>query len=559
MRKGFQSLLRFLDRFRRDRSAAVTIMMAASLTGLLATTALAVDMGSIYLAKRELQGTADAAALAAVDMMASPNTAAEQVIAANHLANAQVASLVPGTYTPDGTLTPTQRFVPATPVPNAVQVTLAQSVPLFFGNVITGRGTTRITATATAARIDYAAFSIGTRLAAVQGGLPNALLKALTGTDLNLSVADYNSLVGTQINLLTFSQALATRLNLTAASFNDTLNAKATLPQALSALADAAGNPAAAAALQNLALKVPPTTVQLSNLINLGPYGSQDHADPSTAISADGYSIVREMLQLANGQRQVSADLGATIPGVTSTNLSLAMGERQEHSPWLTVAQDGTVTVRTAQARLYLDTNLAALGLASVHLPIYTELAEAQAKLASISCQGQGKTTVALNVLPSVGSVAVANVTPSQLSNFTTPVSEQQATIAQLLPVLPGLPVTNVVAKTHLDLGGSNAGWQQTSFSPADIAAHTIHTLSTGDLTQGVASSLLNKTTLTAQVLGTPVNLSSLTSTVGALLAPLAPALDSLLDQVTDLLGVHVGQADVGIDGVRCGTPSLVA
>ncbi len=562
MGKGFPNLLRFLDRFRRDRSAAVTMMMAGSLTALLTATAFAVDMGSIYLAKRELQGTADAAALAAVDMPTSQNSAAAQVISANHLANAQVASLVPGTYTPDGSIAAAQRFVPATPAPNAVKVTLMQSVPLFFGAVVTGRGTTRITATAMAARIDYAAFSIGTRLAAVQGGLPNALLKALTGTDLNLSLADYNALVGTQINLLTFSQALGSQLNLTAASFNDSLNAKATLPQVLSAMATASGNPAAASTLRALSVKVPPTTVQLSDLIDLGPYGSQDHADPSTAISADGYSLVRETLALANGQRQVTADLGVTLPGVSSTQLTLAIGQRPEHSPWLTVAQDGNVIIRTAQARLYLDSQLlggGTLGLASFHLPIYTELAKAQAKLASITCQGQSNASVALNVLPSVGSIAVANITPAQFSDFSSAMPEQQATIAQVRPLFPTLPVTNVVAKTHLDLGGSNNGWQQVSFSPADIAAHAIHTVSTGDLTQGVASSLVSKMTLTAQVLGLPVNLSSLTAGVGALLTPLAPTLDGLVDQVTELLGVHVGQADLQVDGVRCGKPSLVA
>jgi uncharacterized membrane protein len=31
-----------------------------------------------------------------------------------------------------------------------------------------------------------------------------------------------------------------------------------------------------------------------------------------------------------------------------------------------------------------------------------------------------------------------------------------------------------------------------------------------------------------------------------------------VLDQVTSLLGVHVGEADLQIDGVRCGKPSLV-
>ena len=38
-----------------------------------------------------------------------------------------------------------------------------------------------------------------------------------------------------------------------------------------------------------------------------------------------------------------------------------------------------------------------------------------------------------------------------------------------------------------------------------------------------------------------------------------APALDSLIDLVTDTIGVHYGQADVRVTGMRCGTPALVA
>ncbi len=125
-----------------------------------------------------------------------------------------------------------------------------------------------------------------------------------------------------------------------------------------------------------------------------------------------------------------------------------------------------TRPVHTAQARLYLDTKLFnALGFGSVHLPIYTELAEAQAKLASISCQGQGNATVALNLLPSVSSLAVANITPSQLSS--------QPRSPSFPPFFPPSQ-RRVVAKTHIDLGGSNTGWQQTSFSPNDIAAHSM-------------------------------------------------------------------------------------
>lgn len=544
-----QHAIRRLSALARDRRGSVTIITVGAMVAMLASTALAVDIGSIYLAQRKLQGVADIAAMAAVADTDSSTTAAQHAIDQNNLANAQIASLVPGTYTPDPSIQPSDRFVPSTPSPNAVQLTLSQSVPLFFGGALTGRSSAQVHATALAARMDYAAFSLGTRLAAVQGGLPGALLSALAGTDLNLSLMDYNALVGTQIDLLSFSKALATHLNLTAASFNDTLNAQATLPQILSALADVAGNQQAASTLNALALRVPPTTVQLSNLIDLGPYGGQDHSDPSSVVSADGYSIVRETLALANGTRQVSMNLGLSLPGISSTNVTLAIGQRPENSPWLTVAQDGTVTIRSAQARLYMDSQLLGTGLlnlASVHLPLYIELAEAQAKLNSISCHGQNNTTVGLNVLPSVGSVAIANVDQSKLSNFSVTVPEQQATIAQL-----GL--LKVVGQAHTDLGGVN--WKPVTFNSSDIANHTIQTVATDDLMQGVASSLVSKMKLTA--LG--LDLSGITAAVGALLTPISPTLDGLVDQVTDLLGVHVGEADVQINGVRCGKPSLVA
>lgn len=545
---------RHLRGIAHDRRGSVTILTVAAMTALLASTAFAVDMGSVYLANRKLQGVADAAALAAVGTSGAATAAAQQVIADNRLTDAQIAALVPGTYTPDGSIKPAQRFVPGTPSTNAVQVTLVQSVPLFFGGAITGRRSTQVRATALAARIDYAAFSIGTRLASVQGGLPGALLDALAGTKLNLSVADYNALVGTQIDLLSFSKQLATKLDLTGASFNDTLNAKATLPQILSALADASTNPAATSALNALSLRVPSTTVQLSNLIDLGPYGSQDHADPSTVISSDGYSIVREMLQLANGSRQVQVGLGATVPGATNTDIWLAMGQRPANSPWLTVAQNGNVTVRTAQARLYVDATLLGNNLLNllgvkVDVPLYVELAEAQAKLNSISCQGRSNTIVGINALPSVGSISVASIDKSNLPNFNSTTQLNQATIAQLA----GIPL--IQAKANVNLGGASQNWQMVNFNSDDITNHTPKTVSTGDLVQGVTASLIENMQL--NVVG--LNLSGVTGAVGSLLTPIAPTLDGLVDQVTGLLGVHVGQADLRIDGVRCGTPSLVA
>jgi uncharacterized membrane protein len=536
-------------RMLRDRRGSVTILAAAGMTMMLAATALAVDVGSIYLAGRRLQGVADAAALAAADVTTNPSAAATSAIVANSDGNATLASTIAGSYAPDASLAASQRFVAGAAPANAAQVTVTQDVPLFFGRFVTGKATTRIAMHATAARMDFAAFSIGSRLAAVQGGLPGAILSGLAGTSLNLSVMDYNSLVGANVDLLAFTDALRTQLHLSAATFGETLNTTVTLPQALTALAAATHDATAAAALRSIALRVPGTMIRLSDLIDLGPYADQDHADPDSAVNVDGYSVLREMLALSNGQRQVALDLGLSLPGIASSRLTLAIGQRPAHSPWLAVAKDDSVIVRTAQGRLYIDTQIggaATLGLLSLRLPIYIELAQAQAKLSALSCEGgAANATVTLKVLPAVGEVAIADVNMAAFSNFAAPLTENRATIAHAL-------LLDVTGKASVSLGGVD--WQSSTFSASEIKAGTIHTLSTGDLTQGIATSLVSRIDLRAR----PLNLSPLTAVVGAALTPVAPVLDGVIDQVTGLLGIHVGQADVRVDGVRCGKPTLV-
>jgi uncharacterized membrane protein len=553
-------MVRWLGKLRRDRRGAVTIIAAGSLITLLAATALAVDVGSIYLNDRRLQGAADAAALAAA-AASDPNGAAKQALASNNLGAARVSTLTQGSYTADATITPAQRYVAGASPSNAAQVTLTQDVPLFFARAFTGRSTTRIAAKATAVRIDYAAFSIGSRLAAVQGGLPNAILSKLVGTNLNLSVMDYNSLVGANVDILQFSDALRTQLQLTGVTFGQTLNTSVTLPQALSAIAAVVTDQNAAAALRRIALQVSPVTVRLSDLIDLGPYANQDHADPDTVVRVDGYSVLRELLQLSNGQRQVSLDLGVQIPGLATNTLTLAIGQRPSNSPWLAITQAGGTIVRTAQARLYLKTTVggvAALQIVSLNVPILIELAEAQAKLDSISCAGgSSKASVTLDALPSVGSIAIADIDASTLGDFTKTPVENQATLAAVS--LLGIPIVTVTAKAHIALGGVSTNWQQVPFSAADISAGTIHTVSTGDILQGVATSLLKTMNLKATVVGLGIDASGATQLVGNVLTPLSPALDGLVDQLTGLLGVHVGQADLRVDGVRCGKPTLVA
>lgn len=549
--------IRPMAQFAEDRRGYVTVLVAGAMSMLIGTAALGVDMGSIYVAKRQLQGVADAAALGATSNVVDPLQGARAAVTLGGTPNTTIASLVRGRYARDPNLAVSARFVvdsssdPGTA--NASKVTLAQDVPLFFGRLIVGRPTTRITATAMAARTDMAAFSLGTRLAGVSGGLPGALLSGLAGTTLNVTLMDYNALLSANVDALAFASALRTQLNLDAATFGETLATTVTLPKAVEALAAATTSPTAAAALRSIALKLPPTTVQLSKLIDLGPLSGQRDAEPANVFSFDSYSGLREILQLANGQRTVALGTGLVVPGLLSTQVMMASGQRMANSPWLGIAKDNAVIVRTAQTRLYIDTQIAGpatFGLVSLRLPIFVELASAQASLNKINCvQGVSSATVDLDVTPSVGTAMIADIATDRLNDFTKPVTGQRATIAHVALI-------DVTGYADVKLGGVTA--QRVTFTADDIAQNRVRSISTNDLTQGLASSLLRGLVLQVNLLGLGLNLSAISAAVGSALSVAAPALDGFINDLTGLLGVRVGQADVQINGVRCGKSVLV-
>ena len=531
----------------------VSLLFAAALAMLVGTSALGIDAGTLFLEKRRLQGIADAAALAAAADPTAANGAVQATIAANHDQEAGIGSITIGSYTADPARAPADRFGAGGMPGNAVKVALVSKVPTFFSRVFTGERSTVVNAHATAARIDLAAFSIGSRLAAVQGGLPNALLSGLVGTELSLSVSDYNALLSGKVDVLQFSEALRTSLGLDAATFGDTLKTRVSLPQVARAMAVATGDAAAAAALRSLSGRLPPISVTLAEIIDLGPLAGNVHADPARAVPVDGFAMLRAAIELASPTRQVATDLALDAPGLASAKLILQIGERPAHSPWLAVGAADQVTIRTAQTRLLIDVTLAGAvaGVGTVRLPVFVELASAEARLSDVSCaQGRDKATATLDVTPSVGNIAIADVNTSVFADFRTPVALRPAQIAKA-------PLIAVTGLADLHLGGVAA--QSVNFTAADIAEQRVQTVSTNDIVRGVATSLLEKVDLKASVAGLGIGGGAVAAAVGAALAQVAGPIDALIASVTGLAGVHVGQADVWVNGVRCGTPILVA
>ena len=397
--------------------------------------------------------------------------------------------------------------------------------------------------------------------------MANALLSALTGSQVQLSVMNYQALASANLDLLRYLPALQSRAGLQALSFSQVLTTAIAPSTALAALADtlaASGQSTAASAARALAAasaSLPPTP--LGTILDLGPYDSQDQTTDGSgaSLTVGALGFADALIAAASGSRQLSVALNGLVPGVPQLTLWLAIGQRPSQSPWLTVTDAGRVVVRTAQMRLYIQANLSpgplssATGGALVTLPVYVEAASAQAKLQAIQCPASAADQgLDLSVSPSLGTYALAQLDPSTLSNFATPVALQTATLLNAVLV-------RATAYTRVDVGGGQASWQTVHFSQADIVADTMKSVFTNDIAQASVASLLSMSSVQVQ---TPVATPGLTPALlspelQAVLIQAAPSLDALVAQVEAVSGARVGEADVWADGLRCRGSALVS
>ncbi|MBE1526119.1 putative membrane protein [Sphingopyxis sp. OAS728] len=537
----------FLRSLRRHRGASISITTAFGMTMLIGAAAFAVDLGSLYLDRRKLQGIADAAAMAAAGRPGEEQAAAERIIAANCDCDIRIAVLNRGTYTADPSIQAERRFAAGGASPNAVRITLTRDRPLFFGSFLTGRDDSIIRATATGARRGYAAFSLGSRVAALNGGLPNALLSSLTGSQVNLSVMDYNALASTDIDLLAFSDALRTEIDADVLTFGQTLDAQVTLPQVVSALA-AASDGQTATALEHIADRALPRPLLPSRAIDLGPRSSSIRVDAANPVKVNALSLLRSILLLGNANRQVDLSLASSLPGGSGINIALMIGEPPVGSPLIAVTDTNDVIVRTAQVRLKIDTRVAT-PLASVHVPLLAELGSASARITDIDCRPNSGAAVKLGVVTSPAMVAIGTVADSDFKDMKRPLDPTPARVVKL-------PLVSVDAEAELTLSDLNE--KQVAFSRSEIDGGQVKTVSSTGLVAGAAKSLSDRMELDVNVLGLVLNLKALTMTIGETVALAAPVLDTVLSDLTGLLGVHVGQADARVNALRCGKARLV-
>ncbi len=564
-------LCAFWKRFVGDERGIASLVGAMLMLLGLGLSVLTIDVGHLYLTKRRLQGAVDAAALAAAGDPANANTIVARVLTINGYS--QAATVATGAYTADPSVTVANRFdTDPSAQQNAVRVTETVTTSGFLAGIF-GDRLSQITATATAAQTPVTSFAAGTGLASLTGGQLNAVLGGLLGANLSLSLVNYQALVSTNVDALTFLDQLASQSQVSVGTYGDLANTNATMGQ-MAAAATAAlnihpdGNDSAAlTALALLALQTPAaTSAPVGSVVNTMVWqkrriGSIVQQTPGQ-VTFNLFDLVAAMARVYGTGNLVNLGTALTVPiAGTAVSTRLALG-----APIASVALAPVGTsISTAQGRLALTVTAANINLgivtAAISLPLYLQIASGTATVAAIPCQ-TGGTMVTISTASQAATAQIGAVSDSDLDNFSKKPTIQPATVVTLS--ILGIPVSITANGSLAVASGPEA---DENFTQSDINSNTVKTASGSDagvVFSGLANSLtLNATLLSSGGLLTGTIDSTVNSTVLPLLRPVLVNILSALDPATDTLlrtiGLRLGVIDVVVHGVRCGTPTLVS
>ncbi|AMO93849.1 tad-like Flp pilus-assembly family protein [Collimonas fungivorans] len=382
-------------------------VMAAIFLSIMVILLSSIDIGYMFYMKRDLQKSADLAALAGAQQLVSvpltgnpvPTACAAtdgpvlaaignaqmngfSIVAPNPMGNS--INVTCGRWDPiaNAAMKPNYFSAPAAGTRlNAVRIVMAQKVPIFFG-----LGTHTLNAQAIASTSDpYAAFSVGSQLLQLNGGLVPGLLSAI-GLNLNgTSLVSYNGLANVSVTPNGLLKALGFEIPLHAdiGTVKQILqlntagcsNGMCTLQALLGAITTVGGQQDLISALGGL------TVGQLNVLIPLlsdasgqgGLFTLVNVADGQSALDANlnALNVLNTVIGVANSHRFGSVNLNVALPGVATVTTQVGIVE----PPSIGIGGIGT-TAFTSQVRLYLhiQSNLLNLGLLKLDLPIIVDV-----------------------------------------------------------------------------------------------------------------------------------------------------------------------------------------
>jgi uncharacterized membrane protein len=368
----------------------VTTMLAVSMMLSLFTFVVVVaDTGRLYLEKRSLQKGADLAAMETALLYCRDHSLAVESLSIEDM---DVLSAARNGFQGNNT----NSGVVVTRNGNAVTVVLSHSVPasLFEQILPSDDNTINMSASATAKACEPTALlSIRSSIATVDGGLLNSVLGGLLGTTLNLTVGDWESLIATNINLLSYLDALASDVGVTAGDYDTLLNTSINLADLLDVGANVLSADGASAvaisALESISadvsLAIP--SINIADILAIQTNASKTSLDVNLPVM----QLVESSIQLANGNSSIVADVdvaNATVRLKITEPAQTAIG-----NPELAAADpygNNAIYTRAAHAKAFvsLDIPIAGAAIELQSAPLASDVSNAVNSLLSLDLIG---------------------------------------------------------------------------------------------------------------------------------------------------------------------------
>jgi len=424
-------------------------------------------------------------------------------------------------------------------VPTAVRITAERTTDYFFQP-----GEKGVTRLAVATEDKRASFQLGTRLASVSTA-DAALLNRVLGDiltnvdpppDLDLTVADYQGLIGATVALDELAAALGfgSPDELAAAD----VGAEDFYVAAAQVMSNN-GNTAAANVFNEAAAQADSsTTIDMGDVFDFEQGGPEDQAN----ASIDAFSLLTGSAYAIDGTSTVNVP-GAvlTIPNVGSTSLAFDVTER----PRVITGRVGTSgSTRQAAATIQVALNptvVAGLTISGT-VSLRVELAGGTGTLADIDCGRPG---------------IRVSLAPRPVHSISTIDLDVRATI----PLLGSRQVADVTGTgTDVTTQGTSNG------AEFDYQSEFLPTVGTGTMVPANPTALgiagaSNVTTGNVTLLGIPAGpaAGAIVAATNTLLNPILTQLDTfVVNQLSTQLGLNVGGADIGAVDMTCRSVKLV-
>lgn len=596
---------------RARQRGAIGLMGAMTLGVALLFLLLVVDSGRLYLEKRKLQRVADTAALETVSRggaCTAPNSNASlfavQSAARNNFTINDDRSLA----TACGTLVTgadfMRTFSPNPAKAEAIQVIVTHRVAtsiahglftLFSGGQIELTTQLRAVAVAAVPAPPVAALTIRSTLLTVdstKSAALNALIGGLLGGTLQLDAVGWKGLIDTNISLLSYLDALAIRLNVSAGNYDELLKTDASVGQLIQAAIDVLklGGDAVKVVINNLeAIKLiaPGTKIlHLGDLLTI-----QNGTDKSALdVNLQLFNLIQGFVQLSNKHSAIAVELPVDVLGLLNVTVKTKVIEPAQISaignPRLIATQP--IYVRTAQVRTLISVKLPVVGVLNdviggvtglvglllgssldpkigTQLDVALEAASGSSTVTGFRCNGPADKSLSVVGTTSAVRLMVGQIDPKNLFSSTDPLNVNEFALLDLgvqtcskgtcdprQPYAVGgisLRVDSSVAKTTRNhTYASPPEVKQPpdyfSFSASNVIGSLSNTLS------GIQ--LINHPPTQGGLLGLVLNLvvgvvtGVLNLLTGIISGVLSPLLDPLVNNLLAGLGIDLAKVEIG-------------